>query len=84
MPLEGQTLVSQTCDQYSVDCRLVGRKAIYIGERQQFIPIEYFRQAVAASLRGAGNAEGNRRRLRRRASSGLFLILSQVPFFEYS
>jgi len=85
MPLEGQTLVrpnGATNILLTVDWS--GVKRFTLGERQQFIPIEVFRQAVGRLVeRGQVTRKEIDEDYVGRASSGVVLILSQVPFFEY-
>ena len=85
MPLEGRTLVGpngRTNTLLTVDWS--GIKRLTSGERQQFIPIEVFRQAVGRLVeRGQVTREEINEDYVGRASSGVVLVLSQVPFFEH-
>ncbi|MFZ3264410.1 MAG: restriction endonuclease [Terriglobales bacterium] len=85
IPLEGQTLVrpnGTTNILLTVDWS--GVKRFTSGERQQFIPIEVFRQAVGRLVeRGQVTRKEIDEDYVGRASSGVVLILSQVPFFEH-
>jgi hypothetical protein len=85
MPLAGRTLVrsnGRTNTLLTVDWS--GVKRLTSGGRQQFIPIEVFRQAVGRLFeRGQVTRKEINEDYVGRASSGVVLILSQVPFFEH-
>jgi hypothetical protein len=85
MPLTGRTLVGpggRTNTLLTVDWSGVRRRTS--GERLQFIPIEVFRQAVGRLIeRGQVTRKEINEDYVGRASSGVVLILSQVPFFEH-
>jgi restriction system protein len=85
MPLKGRTLVRQngrTNTLLTVDWS--GVKRISSSGGQQFIPIEVFRQAVGRLMeRGCVTRDEINEYYAQRASSGVILILSQVPFFEH-
>jgi len=85
VPLAGRTLVGpsgranivQTVDWSGV-------KRSTSGGRSQFIPIEVFRQAVGRIIeRGCVTRDEINENYAKRASSGVVLVLSQVPFFEH-
>ncbi|MFY9680184.1 MAG: restriction endonuclease [Candidatus Sulfotelmatobacter sp.] len=85
MPLAGRTLVGpggRTNTLLTVDWS--GVKRLTSSERPQFIRIEVFRQAVGRLVeRGRVTRDEINEDYAKRASSGVVLILSQVPFFEY-
>jgi len=85
MPLAGRTLVGpngRTNTLLTVDW--LGIKRLTSHGEQQFIPIEVFRQAVARLFeRGQVTREEINQDYVGRASSGVVLVLSQVPFFEH-
>jgi hypothetical protein len=85
MPLAGRTLVGpsgRANTLRSVDWS--GVKRLTSGGRPQFIPIEVFRQAVCQLIeRGCVTRDEINEDYAKRASSGVVLVLSQVPFFEH-
>jgi restriction system protein len=85
MPLAGRTLVGsggRTNTLLTVDWS--GAKRLTSSERPQFIRIEVFRQAVGRLVeRGCVTRDEINDDYAKRASSGVVLILSQVPFFEH-
>ncbi|MFZ0958055.1 MAG: restriction endonuclease [Candidatus Sulfotelmatobacter sp.] len=84
MPLTGRTLVGpdgRTNTLLNVDWSGVKRRT---SRAVQFIPIEVFRQAVGRLIeRGQVTRKEINEDYVGRASSGVVLILSQVPFFEH-
>ncbi len=85
MPLAGRTLVGPSGNANSlltVDWSGVTR--LTSSDRPQFIRIEVFRQAVARLVeRGCVTRDEINEDYAKRASSGVVLILSQVPLFEH-
>jgi restriction system protein len=85
MPLAGRTLVGpggRTNTLLTVDWS--GVKRLTSSERPQFIRIEVFRQAVGRLVeRGCVTRDEINVDYAKRASSGVVLILSQVPLFEH-
>jgi restriction endonuclease len=85
MPLAGRTLVGprgRANTLLTVDW--LGVTRLTSNERPQFIGIEVFRQAVARLVeRGCVTRDEINEDYAKRASSGVVLILSQVPFFEH-
>jgi Holliday junction resolvase len=85
IPLAGRTLVGpdgRTNKLLTVDWS--GVKRLTSSEGKQFIGIEVFRQAVTHILeRGCVSRDEINQEYARRASSGVILILSQVPLFEH-
>ncbi len=85
MPLAGRTLMGpkgRTNTLLSVDWS--GVKRLTTGNHQRFIPIEVFRQAVGRLIeRGQVTRDEINEDFVGRASLGVVLILSQVPFFKH-
>jgi restriction system protein len=85
MPLAGRILErpdGRTNTLLAVDWSGVKRRSS--NGRPQFIPIEVFRQAVSRLMeRGCVTRDEINEYYAQRASSGVILILSQVPFFEH-
>ena len=85
IPLSGRTLVGsggRSNTLLTVDWS--GVKRLTSSQRPQFIPIEVFRQAVGRLIeRGCVTRHEINEDYVGRASSGVVLILSQVPFFEH-
>ena len=85
MPLTGRTLVGpngRTNTLETVDWS--GVKRLTSSGRPQFIGIEVFQQAVGRLIeRGCVTRDEINQDYAKRASSGVVLILSKVPFFEH-
>jgi restriction system protein len=85
MPLAGKTLIGPSGKSnkvLSVDWS--GVKRLTSGDEQQFIPIEVFRQAVGRIVSyGSVTRDEINQEYSKRASSGVVLILAQVPLFSY-
>jgi restriction system protein len=85
MPLAGQTIVGSDGRRNTlVRVDWSGVKRITSSGREQFIPVEVFRRAVNRIFeRGCVSRAEINDDYAKRASSGVVLILSQVPLFEH-